>query len=86
MQVTPKNFFTDFLLNPLSDQISKTDRAICLIASFALGVLTVGLLHLGMAIYNWNTSKVEKDAFDWTNLEDLPYNPNYHPFQDNYGT
>lgn len=56
--VTPKTFFTDYLLNPLSKEISKTDRKICLIASVILGILTLGLLHLGFAIYHWSQRDV----------------------------
>lgn len=67
--VNPKTFFTDYLLDPLSKDISKTDRAICMIASVILGILSLGILHLGFAIYNWS----QRDVVDQT--EDLAKAP-----------
>jgi len=70
MQVNFTNFFTDYLLNPLSEQIRKRDRAICFIASFFLGLFTAGLLHLGMAIYNWSSRKVDDHTHARDDTED----------------
>lgn len=70
MQVTPKNFFTDFLLNPLSKQISKVDRAICLVASVILGVFTAGFLHLSLAIYNWSARNASDRTFERNEAEE----------------
>jgi hypothetical protein len=59
MQVTPSNYFPKFLLNPLSNEISRIDRAICLIASILIGVLTGGFVHLGFALSIWASRSVE---------------------------
>ncbi len=65
--VTFNNFFPKYLLNPLSSDISQLARAICLIASAVLAVLTLGLLHLGVAISQWNLTKVEHGPSDLEN-------------------
>lgn len=70
MQVNLSNFFTNYLLHPLSERISKRDRAICFIASFFLGLFTAGLLHLGMAIYNWSSRKVDDHTHARDDTED----------------
>ncbi|CCB91764.1 putative uncharacterized protein [Waddlia chondrophila 2032/99] len=75
MQVTPRNFFTDFMLDPFSEKISATDRKICFIASLCLGLLTAGLIHLGMIIYNW-ASRCIKDP---THVQNENKEPNHSP-------
>ena len=66
--VSFNNFIPKYLLNPLSSDISELDQAICLLVSFVLAVLTVGLLHLGVAISQWNLTKVERQA---SNLQSI---------------
>ncbi len=61
-KVTLRNYIPNYLLNPLSKEISKVDRAICLIASIILGLLMGGLLHLGVAGYQWLVNKTKNQT------------------------
>ncbi len=50
-KITFSSFFSKYILHPTSNELSRTDRIICTIASCALALLTLGLLHIGLTLY-----------------------------------
>lgn len=59
-KLTLNNFFSKYIFHPLSTEISADDRRISLRASISLGILTAGLVHLGIACYQWGSRKFEQ--------------------------
>lgn len=55
--LTIHNFFMNFISNPLSSELSKTDKAIAFLCSLILAPLTFGILHI--ATYIWRKRRVE---------------------------
>ncbi len=55
-------FFQHHLFNPFTEDLSRTDQVICAIASGVLFVLSIGLIHLGCAVYFWANRKVNDQA------------------------
>lgn len=58
------NFTSHYLLHPFSSELSKKEKAICLVASLTLGFLTFGLLHFAVAVYQWKKRIVTNQTFE----------------------
>lgn len=54
--LTVYNFFTNFISNPLSRDLSKTDKTIAFLCSLILAPLTLGILHI--TTYIWRTKRL----------------------------
>lgn len=55
--LTVFNFFTNYISDPLSNDLSQTDKVIALVSSILLAPLTLGVLHV--ATYYWRQKRIE---------------------------
>lgn len=49
-KLTAANFFKKYIIHPKRDSLSNKDKRIATVASIIFGILSLGLLHLGVAI------------------------------------
>lgn len=58
MKITLENFFTNFfLLHPHDEKLDKEDHRTALICSIALGILTLGVVHVAFAVIEWKAKR-----------------------------
>lgn len=60
ISLTYHNFFSLYILNPVAKTLSPKDQCIAFLASFAIGLVSLGISHLSICLHN---SKLRKLPF-----------------------
>jgi len=77
------NFFQNYITHPLSKELSSTDKKVALIASILIGIITLGMAHLGSYFYQKhcnvqtdpNPNSQPKPNLNYLPGSDLPTTP-----------
>lgn len=59
-KITFSTFFSKYAINPLSEDLSKEDQRLALISSIAVGVFSLGTVHLTI----WSVQKLRKEFWE----------------------